>query len=289
MKFGQLLIHSLCFVKKMNRIWLLVVLAIVLVACQAAPTPTPVCAPSTATPTQRAGATAVLGCDCAPMVFVPAGEFTMGRSGFERPPHIVYLDAFWIDKYEVTNALYRRCADIGRCQPPSSTKTFTRETYYGDSRYDNFPVIYVSWDDAIAFCAWAGKRLPTEAEWEKAARGTDGRVYPWGNDWDPAVSNTRDSTPRPGDTTAVGSYPAGASPYGALDMGGNVWEWVVDWYDWHDYDSSQLNNPKGPASGIERVVRGGSFFYVAYDARVDVRFAYRPEHLYDGVGFRCAR
>jgi formylglycine-generating enzyme required for sulfatase activity len=163
------------------------------------------------------------------MVFVPAGEFTMGNDDGgtnEEPAHQVYLDAFWIDVYEVTNALYKKCADAGSCRPPSSSFSATRPSCFGNSQFDNYPVTYVGWDNAKAYCEWAGKRLPTEAEWEKAARGTDARFYPWGSEWDETKANMER---RVRDTTSVGSYPAGASPYSAMAMAGNGWEWVSDW------------------------------------------------------------
>jgi formylglycine-generating enzyme required for sulfatase activity len=258
---------------KTKLMFLLTLLVLVaLAACAPAPTPAP---------TAPAGA--------ADMMFVPAGDFTMGsNSGFddEKPVHNVYLDAFWIDKFEVTNALYKKCVDAGKCQAPSSKSSNTRSSYYGNAQYDNYPVIFVSWDDANTYCAWAGKRLPTEAEWEKAARGTDARVYPWGNSFDKKLLNSSEGDE--GDTTAVGNYPAGASPYGALDMAGNVWEWVADWYAKNFYASSPRNNPHGPSFGQSRVMRGGSVFPSAIYARAATR-ASHPDAGTGNVGFRCAQ
>jgi formylglycine-generating enzyme required for sulfatase activity len=247
------------------------------------PTPTPTATPRF-TPTPRAGETRVFA-DGASMVYVPAGEFTMGDSvGFgSGPPHQVYLNEFWIDRFEVTNALYKKCADAGKCQPPSQTKSNTRDSYYGNSQYDNYPVIYVSWNDANTYCTWAGKRLPTEAEWEKAARGIDARLYPWGND------DKKIETRIGGDTMPVGSYPDTASPYGALDMAGNVWEWVADWYGAEYYTISPYRNPKGPSAGDKKVMRGGGFLQMGIPSTTTDRKNYYPGSRDDDVGFRCAQ
>ncbi len=246
----------------------------------------------TATSAFGIGSTKISPIDGATMVYVPAGEFTMGSNDGdddEKPPHTVYLDAFWIDKFEVTNALYKKCVDAGKCIPPSERKSYTRSSYYGNSQFDNYPVIYVSWDDANKYCTWAGKKLPTEAQWEKAARGTDGRIYPWGNTFDVAKVNSSESNPRPGDTTAVGSYPAGASPYGVMDMAGNVWEWVADWYDASYYNNSASRNPTGPTSGQYRVVRGGSWVISSNYVRAAYRSHDVPGIRNYIVGFRCAQ
>jgi formylglycine-generating enzyme required for sulfatase activity len=229
--------------------------------------------------------------DGASMVFVPAGDFLMGsgdadknaRAG-EKPQHTVYLDAFWIDKFEVTNALYKKCVDAGKCAKPKEIGSYTRNSYYGNPQFDNHPVIYVSWDNATQYCAWAGKRLPTEAQWEKAARGTDGRIYPWGNVFDKNKLNSSDGGNR--DTIAVGNFSSGVSPYGAMDMAGNVWEWVADWYDEKYYANSPRNNPKGPSSGQYRVFRGGSYNNGANDARAVYRNSYNAR-WYSNMGFRC--
>jgi serine/threonine-protein kinase len=232
------------------------------------------------------------------MVFVPAGEFTMGSDDGgpnEQPVHQVYLDGYWIDVYEVSNAQYKKCVDAGRCKPPVTSTSARRPSYFGNPEFDNYPVTYVGWDDGKAYCEWVGKRLPTEAEWEKAARGTDARVYPWGNEWDGTKANVEQ---RVADTTAVGSYPAGASPYGALDMAGNVWEWVSDWYDSTYYARSPSRNPMGPSSGQYRTLRGGGWVTDYYFSRTTMRYDftyptfrydfYYPSFRYDFVGFRCA-
>ena len=169
------------------------------------------------------------------MVYIPAGEFFMGAQEndpdagkVEKPGHWLYLSIYWIDRTEITNAMYERCVKAGDCQPPEKTSSKTRPAYYGEPRYQDYPVIYVSWEDALAYCRWAGRRLPSEAEWEKAARGTESWLYPWGNI--PPDIHKANFNALLGDTTKVGAYPAGASPFGVLDMAGNVSEWVADWY-----------------------------------------------------------
>jgi serine/threonine-protein kinase len=221
------------------------------------------------------------------MVQVPAGEFTMGNNEdeLEKPAHQVYLNAFSIDKHEVTNAQYKKCADAGKCSPPSNTSTSSRQWYYSVPKYSNHPMANVTWEDAKRYCEWAGKRLPTEAEWEKAARGTDGRMYPWGNTFDASKLNSSEGGAV--DTTVVGSYPAGASPYGALDMAGNVDEWVADWFD--DYPHSTQRNPTGPPSGTVRVTRGGSYINSSESVRVTSRGAMLPTIPGNASGFRCAK
>jgi eukaryotic-like serine/threonine-protein kinase len=237
------------------------------------------------------------------LLYVPAGNFLMGSTDAdplakpkEKPQHTVYVNAFWIDQTDVTNAMYTKCAQGGVCQPPSDLSSATHPSYYGNSKYDNYPVIDVSWDDAAAYCKWAGRRLPTEAEWEKAARGTDGRFWPWGNDdAEPPISDILIVDFFVDDTTAVGIYPHGASPYGALDMAGNVEQWVNDWYSATYYQSSPSANPPGPDSGVLRVVRGSGYqllnqypFRSGIDIRSGIRSAWDPSVTFPFLGFRCA-
>ena len=224
------------------------------------------------------------------LVYVPAGEFTMGAddSGFidAQPVHIVYLDAFWIDQTEITNAMYARCVEAEACEPPSHVWSNVRASYYENSRYDNYPVVFVDWYRADAYCKWAGRRLSTEAEWEKAARSIDGRQYPWGGNLvDCTLVNSCGCS---SDTTAVGTFLSGASPYGALDMAGNAWEWVADWYNEYYYANSQGQNPLGPSTGEFRILRGGSWGHDTQRVSVTYRRAISPTDGGHHIGLRCA-
>ncbi|MBX2997697.1 MAG: SUMF1/EgtB/PvdO family nonheme iron enzyme [Caldilineaceae bacterium] len=220
--------------------------------------------------------------DGAIYVLVPAGEFLMGSSqnSSEQPQRTVYLDAYWIMQTEVTNAQYAKCVAAGACNPPNNSR-------WQDALYADHPVTHVDWQQASAYARWAGGRLPTEAEWEKAARGTDGRTYPWGNGEPNAqLCNFNRNV---GDTTPVGSYPAGVSPYGAHDMCGNVREWVNDWYGSVYYASAPDRNPQGPGSGQYRVLRGGSWYLNVNFVRSAHRLYIHPDSWYSDFGFRSVR
>jgi len=230
------------------------------------------------------------------MAYVPAGIIQMGSEdgeADERPVHAVDIDGYWIDKTEVTNGNYTRCVADGSCSAPHVIGSFTRTSYYGNSKYVDYPVINVDWEQSRAYCAWAGGRLPSESEWEKAARGTDERTFSWGEGIDCGKANYRGKNGEKhcvGDTTKVGSYPSGASPYGLLDMTGNVWEWVNDWYVEDYYSNSPGKNPPGPSSGKYHVWRGGSWDNVEREVRAAGRGRYyRPGEWSPFLGFRCIR
>ncbi len=196
-------------------------------------------------------------------VKVPAGSFMMGSTSGakdERPVHQVALGAVRLDRYEVTNRRYAKCVQAGACTPPSLSSSHLRKSYFDSPEFADYPVIFVSWKQANAFCQHAGGRLPTEAEWEKAAKGASPsvRVYPWGNEpADCSKANFGGPGSCVGDTDRVGRRPAGASPFGAMDMAGNVWEWTADWYDAGYYAKSPASDPKGPEQGRLKVMRGG--------------------------------
>lgn len=240
-------------------------------------------------------------------VFVPQGTFQMGgfdsaASNDEKPVHKVSLHSFWFDKLEVTNAMYLGCIKGGACQPPQNVKTESRPSYFSNPDFNDYPVVYVTWEDAATYCKWAGRRLPTEAEWERAARGDDVRTYPWGDaNPDSTLANFNYQS---GDTTRVGSYPAGASPFGALDMAGNVAEWVNDYYSGTYYAQNISTNPTGPNSRsnfFARVVKGGSYgdsklliraskrsSVVGSDLNADIGTPAYLGEFSPRIGFRCA-
>ena len=277
----------------MSRTRALLVCAVLLSLAVACSSPALTATPDAGPPAAgRPGDTWTRPVDGKAMVYVPAGTFIMGNAEGEpdeRPPHTVVLDGFWIDQTEVSNAQYLRCVEAGDCSPPPESGSYTRDPYYGNSTYDDYPVIFVSWYQAADYCAWAGGRLPTEAQWEYAARGSDGRTYPWGDSApDCSKANYRGADGLcVADTSGVGAYPAGASWCGALDMAGNVWEWVADWYG--HYPSEHQVNPTGPSSGEKRVLRGGSWRYGRISARCAYRGGRRPAGRGGLIGFRCAR
>lgn len=214
------------------------------------------------------------------LITIPAGEFTMGSNDHnsEKPQRTVYLDTYRIAHHPVTNAQYRMFIEETGHREPG---------FWEDDRFNqpNQPVVDVTWPDAQAYCKWAGLRLPTEAEWEKAARGEDSREYPWGPEQpDETRCNFDSNVDRP---TEVGSYPEGASPYGCQDMAGNVWEWCQDWYG--DYNESDTRNPAGPDDGSDRIVRGGSYFNDSNGVRGAYRSNFEPSNRYYYLGFRCAQ
>jgi formylglycine-generating enzyme required for sulfatase activity len=246
--------------------------------------------------------------DYSAIVSIPAGEFQMGCddshptelcNSHELPLHTVYLDEYAIGKYEVTNAQYAEFLNAEGNQEEGGWTWLDADdplvrihesggVWHPDAGYNNHPVAQVTWYGARAYCQWQGKRLPTEAEWEKAARGSsDTRRYPWGDE-DPDCWRANSSL-CVGDTTPVGSYPSGVSPYGALDMAGNVFEWVNDWYGIDYYDTSPHSNPQGPGVGQSKVVRGGDWLLVRFYVRVPGRNISPPDgYGKRSFGFRCA-
>ena len=220
------------------------------------------------------------------MIEIPTGPFIMGSNagaGDEAPAHEVDLPAFEIDRFEVTNADFAIFVAATGYQTDAEKEERSRNWQRAAQGKDNHPVVYVSWNDALAYCQWLDKRLPTEAEWEKAARGIDQRIYPWGNEWDPSKANAKATGLR--GTTVVGSFGSGASPYGVEDMAGNIWEWTADWYEAYPGSAYQ-----SPYYGQQfRVLRGGGWFETAEWVRTTVRNANTEVAASDEVGFRCAR
>jgi formylglycine-generating enzyme required for sulfatase activity len=229
------------------------------------------------------------------MVLIPAGEFIMGTMETRidaRPEHKVSLDAYYIDKYEVTIAQYyeflkhiEKTKDHSKCHPEEPRGTDHKPRMWEDDYYNNpeYPVVRITWHDAYAYAAWVGKRLPTEAEWEKAARGPNGNKWPWGNEWDPSKCKLG------GEMVPVGSVEVGKSFYGCYDMAASVAEWCADWYEIEYYQHSPTINPKGPEDGKQKVLRGGSRFGRGFLLRSTTR-KYQEIQIFNiAVGFRCAR
>lgn len=273
-------------VRNISLIWIIISLILSLLGCIS----------ETVVDSQNEPAQGISG-----MIYIPAGEFIMGSSdediemflqffiyrrpsrfANEQPQHTVYLDSFYIDKYEVTNAQYGEFIQATGHPAP---------IYWNNELYNQSeqPVIVITWEDAKAYAEWAGKRLPTEAEWEKAARGTDGRIWSWGNEWDATKLNSNDVGAIDGYiySSPVGSFPQGVSPYGVHDMMGNVWEWIADWYDANYYSYSPKINPKGPASGSYHVLRGGDWSMNKDFMRCASRFGLGPGSML--TGFRCVK
>ena len=209
----------------------------------------------------------------------------------EQPAHAVTLTPFWIQRAEVSNAAYSDCVAAGACTPPTSPASATRPSYYGNPDFADYPVIFVAQPQAQAYCEWAGGRLPTEAEWEYAARYGSSSYYVWGDNAatgieNPNLANFDDVV---GDTTAVTAYFDGATDAGLVNLHGNVWEWTADWYDPGYYTVSPEESPTGPASGSEKVTRGGSWSTGIEYISLTNRYNRNPNQGYDNVGFRCVR
>ena len=228
----------------------------------------------------------IVGKDGAPMVLVPAGEFPMGSEqgdDDEQPVHRVFLDSFYLDTFEVTNGQFAKFVAAIQSEPPWGFADQETPVMRADH-----PVRWVNWLEATGYCLWAGKRLPTEAEWEKAARGTDGRVYPWGNE-PPTPVHAVFGLKEGADTVSpIGNRDKGRSPYGVHDLAGNLYEWVADWYDEAVYTTQLTINPRGPAAGATKVQRGGSYINSPYRLRASFRTKGDPTEHDPNVGFRCA-
>jgi formylglycine-generating enzyme required for sulfatase activity len=223
-----------------------------------------------------------------PMAVVSAGEFIMGSPGGaadEQPAHRVYVDAFSMDKYEVSVGQYAKFLEATSLEAPPDWDVMNQP------QHQKRPVVNIDWADAVMYCKWAGKRLPTEAEWEKAARGTDGRIYPWGNEFPTRLHANFGKTEwnNHAALVPVGKLEDGKSPYGIYDMAGNVWEWVSDWYDPNYYQNSPSQNPTGPSSAELKVLRGGSWSDTPNNLRSANPHIYEPGIRYHNVGFRCAK
>lgn len=237
------------------------------------------------------------------IVFIPEGPFTMGLDDGEKdesPAHVVHLDGFYLDKHEVTNSQYLAFINSRPPKPGGLQDSLLLAVDDSDlqikwtgERYElksaavgKRPIVEVTWEGARAYCEWSGGRLPSEAEWEKGARGTDGRSYPWGGGISRERANYKGLFSQP---VEVGHYADGVSPYGALDLAGNVWEWVADWYDSSYYSRSPERDPSGPASGTFRTIKGGAWGTEGRFLRSSYRYGIAPHWSDDSIGFRCAR
>jgi formylglycine-generating enzyme required for sulfatase activity len=257
--------------------------------------PIPTINPNTPLPPActQMGQTWLSSVDGMTLVCVPGGEFLMGATDAdknaeadEKPQHSVFLDSYWIDRTLVTNAQFALCVAAGTCREPANKSSYSRGDYYGNAAYANYPALYANWNQAATYCAWAGRKLPTEAQWEKAARGTDGRIFPWGSQ--PPSDKLVNSASNVGDTTPVGQYsPQGDSPYGVQDMAGNIWEWTADWFG--PYSSGAQRNPTGAVAGTSRVLRGGAWGSDVHYIRATDRFTFVPDNLGYFRGFRCVQ
>jgi eukaryotic-like serine/threonine-protein kinase len=254
---------------------------------------------STPTPTLGVGSTMINQKNFARMVYVPAGDFLMGSNGGinnEQPESIVYLDAFWIYELEVSNKQFDICIETNNCEPTydyenrrKQGNNFDQEKITWNYLVMNYPVVDIDWYQAKAYCEWTGGRLPTEAEWEKAARGVDGRTYPWGNE-EPScrLANYKNCNDlQSSSALPVKSHIPGRSPYGALNMAGNVWEWVSDWYAWDYYSQKPRENPTGPELGTSKVLRGGAWNNNVDLLRITHRRDIDPLYHSNSIGFRC--
>lgn len=268
------------------------------------PTPRPAATATGQPPTPTVAARVAPG-DQRPMVLIPAGPFVMGAPETdpdadpdERPQHTVTLAAYWLDVYEVSHTDYAACVTAGACQPPAERDS-NGFAYAYAAQMPTGAVVNVTWNAAAGYCAWAGKRLPTEAEWEKAAHGDAWRLYPWGSTVGPSGQawfceqcifnrdrpDVLDDFSRPAPVTA---FPEGVSPYGVHNLAGNVWEWVADWYSDATYSAASRTDPRGPENGTLRVIRGGAWTSPPEHLRTTYRNAWRPDTAWIDVGFRCA-
>jgi formylglycine-generating enzyme required for sulfatase activity len=273
--------------------------------------------------THQIGDTWIRSQDGMVLVYVPPGEFQMGsskemvfaakdlcKSSFEGisagicrvtsymdefPDHPVELSAFWLDQTEVTNGQYRLCLEAGVCDPPKELGSFSRDSYFESTEFDGYPVINLTYVMAVDYCTWVGARLPTEAEWEYAARGPEGFLFPWGNEFDTTKLNYCDSSCKGvadpifndgfPDTAPVGVFPEGASWVGALDLSGNVREWVADWYGY--FPDEKVTDPQGPLEGDSWVSKGGSWYDAPYNLRSNNRGSNAKDYWRHKLGFRC--